>query len=163
MWAGVLWSADYGRENDGCQLWETKTRHWAVGPCWTFVPFWGGRSCVPVLPTPHPRALRQPRRWSSRQGPSGILCFADELTVAGSMLCMVNAVRSLKSCPLQIFSAPFQCSWSHQYVQQIFFIILFCLFHQNCCALGQKPTSDSRLFGCWVQQPCAILRRFDSW
>lgn len=128
MWAGVLWSADYGRENDSCQLWETKTRHWAVGPCWTFVPCWGGRSCVPVLPTPHPRALRQPRRWSSRQGPSGILCFADELAVAGSMPCMVNAVHSLKELPL----ADFLCSLPVQLVPPICAADFFLLFYFAC-------------------------------
>lgn len=31
-----------------------------------------------------------------------------------------------KSHPLQIFSAPFQCSWSHQHVQQIFLFYFAC-------------------------------------
>lgn len=69
-----------------------------------------------------------------------------------------------KSRPLQIFSPPAQCSWPHQRMRRSRFLYFLPLFHQNgSCALGQKPASNRRLFGCSVQQHCAILRSFGSW
>lgn len=102
--------------------------------------------CIPVLPAPGLIGLRQPRRWSSHQGPSGTSLFATELAVAESMPCLMNALCNL-SRPLQIFSPPMQCSWTHQRETEGIFVFSFPCFIKMVpvCWDKSQPHTAGRL------------------
>lgn len=120
--------------------------------------------CIPVLPefpAPGPIGLRQPRRWSSRQGLSGTALFATEFTAAESMPCLMNALCRL-SCPWQIFSPPMQCSWTHQRVwQSRFLYFLFSVSSKWLLCVGTKASLTQQVL--WLLWAVVLCHPEELW
>lgn len=91
--------------------------------------------------------LRQPRRWSSHQGPSGTSLFADELTVAESMPCLMNAFCNLKEVPPADFLAshPVQLAPSTYAAEEIFVFSFPCFIKM---VLVRWDKSQPQTVGC---------------
>lgn len=153
--------ADYSTKMDGCLPWETKC---PPEQRQTLLSQWCDRSCTraPCL-SEVPQRSGSPEDGAGAKAHQVLCCFAGELTVAESMPCTMKAFCNLKELPFADFLVSSAVGPISIYGRGDL-CIFFSLFHQNgSCALGQKPSSNSRLSGCFAKQYCAILRNFGSW
>lgn len=113
--------------------------------------------CIPELPAP---AHRTQAAQKMEQWPRPVRYFsAAELIGAESMPCLMNALCNLGVAPRRFSRLLCSAVGSINVCGGGDFSIFSSPFHQNgSCALGQKPASNSRSFGCSVQWCCAILR-----